>query len=595
MNVKQVKVEDLAVSTINPRFTNTVIDEQQAIINLLNQDVDKMLNLLKNIKEDGFLPIPFYLVKEETTNTFVVMDGNRRLTALKIIGNPSLIPNLDKFKVLTSFCNENQFNAPEEVPCIIFDKYTDSLLDTLVKLHVTDESKLIWTPLAQYNMSQKMGGNKYKWMKTLLHYYDIGKIEEITNDNADSFTRLFSAISTRGIKINDDGKLEIENDIDAFNNITKVITSKILNTRKKQVEYEKKVEELLLGSKPQNDTVSQLFVTIQPDSFYEGQSLERDKMKIVLFNERNEKINYEETDLIITYINPLGQKEEQIDTSVVGSWTVQLNYLGEVCKKTINILNKVKPDIKFISASANIQLGETCDLKNFIVSANNSYNENIIKKISVSPNAKCNFTADIINNVFTNKNKKGTYQITYEFTDIDGSPFSKVFVLEVDDFKRVAVTAKKTEEKPMMFDVNVNINIEPVVNDLINEIQSLNFVEHSTVIACSIRSILEITIDFMEKKGYISHKNNLTDQLNELISHLKSFGANQICNIKKSKYYSSFNGLINILDGINVKLINALVNLGAHKSKKAINETTFKETINKDIVQLLNIINEYVN
>ena len=33
MNVKQVKVEDLVVSTINPRFTNTVIDEQQAIIN----------------------------------------------------------------------------------------------------------------------------------------------------------------------------------------------------------------------------------------------------------------------------------------------------------------------------------------------------------------------------------------------------------------------------------------------------------------------------------------------------------------------------------------------------------------------------------
>lgn len=76
---------------------------------------------------------------------------------------------------------------------------------------------------------------------------------------------------------------------------------------------------------------------------------------------------------------------------------------------------------------------------------------------------------------------------------------------------------------------------------------------------------------------------------------MKQVAVNVICNVKKSKYYTSFNGLNNILDVIDVNKINAVVNLGAHKSKKLLNQTTFEETINKDIVQLLNIINEYIN
>ena len=141
----------------------------------------------------------------------------------------------------------------------------------------------------------------------------------------------------------------------------------------------------------------------------------------------------------------------------------------------------------------------------------------------------------------------------------------------------------------------MNINIEPVVNDLINEIQSLNFFNHQSVISCSIRSLLELTLDELERRSYIKPNTNLFKRLEDLVNHLKTVGANVICNVKKSLCYKSFNGLINILNAIDISKINAVVNLGAHKSKKLLNQITFEETINKDIVQLLNIINEYIN
>ena len=45
MEIQNIKLDDLKVSTTNPRFVNTVIDEVQAIFLLINQDMDKMKNL----------------------------------------------------------------------------------------------------------------------------------------------------------------------------------------------------------------------------------------------------------------------------------------------------------------------------------------------------------------------------------------------------------------------------------------------------------------------------------------------------------------------------------------------------------------------
>lgn len=597
MEIQNIKLDDLKVSTTNPRFVNTVIDEVQAIFLLINQDMDKMKNLFISISKEGFLPIPFYVFINQ--NETIVMDGNRRLSALKLIKNPDLLPDNDKYIELKNIVKNIKIDIPLQLPCIVFRENNDQLWDTLLKLHISDESKLIWSPLAQYTMSKRLGGNKYKYMLTLLNYFDIDTVEKITLDNADSFTRLFTAIRTRNVKI-DNGKIFLDNENDEsikmkLQKLVDLITSKILNTRTPQKIYEEKVEQILLGKNIETQDSLKLELQISPNVFYEGQVIDFAKIKYTIINGKNKIIISPPKESDLKFINLNNQEVNKINTDEVGVWKLKISYLGEELTADININKRVIPNIKFINSMSYIQLGESEDLRKFISSSNNSYNQDMSKKIHISANTKNNFTADIVNTTFTGKNKKGIYEICYQFKDVDGSPISKIYQIEVGDFLKEKIKAAQTQQYPLSFDTSVCINIEPVVNDLINEIQSLNFVEHQSVISCSIRSILELTLDELERKGYFQHKNNFIDRLCELITHLKQVAVNVICNVKKSKYYTSFNGLNNILDVIDVNKINAVVNLGAHKSKKLLNQTTFEETINKDIVQLLNIINEYIN
>lgn len=594
MEVQNINFNELKVSTTNPRFVNTVIDEIQAIFLLINQDMEKMKNLLIDINKESFLPIPFYVFKNDKET--IVMDGNRRLSALKLISNPDILPENNKYEELKNLVKKIHVEIPKTIPCIVFKDNIDKMWDTLLKLHISDESKLIWSPLAQYTMSKRLGGNKYKYMETLLNYFDVESVEKMTMDNADAFTRLFTAISTRGITLNKEGKILINN-VDEpevksrLLKLTELITSKLLNTRTNQKIYEQKVEQILLKKDSPNEEGLNLLLQVTPNSFYEGQIVDSTNLKFTVNSGRK---NIEILpDKQVKFINPQGEEVDKIDTTTESIWKIKVEYLGEVLIADIAINKKISPNIGFTTSIACIQLGESQDLRKYVYSCYNSYNQNMIKSLTITANTANGYVADIVNYIFTGNNKKGTYEICYKFTDVDGTPISKILQVEVGDFIKKKITATQSREYPLQFDVAVNINIEPVVNDLINEIQTLNFTEHQSVIACSIRSVLELTVDEMTKRQYLNPTTKLVDGLKDLVKFLKQNAVDKI--VKKSKYYRSYNGLNNTLDIIDINKINAVVNLGAHKSKKYINQTTFEETINKDIVQLLNITNEFIN
>lgn len=589
---KNIKISELTVSTINPRFVNIVLDEKQAIINLIKYDTGKMINLVKSIKEKGVLPIPFYILKEN--NGYTVMDGNRRLSAIKIIKDNTLLPQDGSCEELLNLCKSFSVNEVEEVPCIVFEEYNDGIFDVLTSLHIEDESKLIWTPLAQYNMSRKMGGNKYKWMNSLLYYFPIEEVDKKTVNKADAFNRLFSAISTRKIKIKATGEIDLPNIKECFMDLVKLVDSKILNTRTPQNVYENKVEEYLLKEKTNEVEIKKYFLKIIPDVIYKDQIIPFSKLKISVVDESGINVNINKEEINISFCSPEGNECAYIDTSILGQWKVSAKYCEEMFEGAIEVINKVNPEIKFVNSVSKIQFGETANLTKFIESARNSFNENVINKIKTYSNFQVDSDSQIKNNTFLQTNPQGIYQIRYEFKDVDGTPFSKVYTIEVDDFKSKTIQAEKKLDIPLRFETNVTININPIVNDLINEIQSLNFYEHTGVITCSIRSVLELTLDELERRNKITHQNNLLNRLNDLISHLKSVAVNYICKNNKSTIFKSYHTLTNTLSIIDINKINALINLGAHKSKQIINETTFKEILNKDIVNILVIVSEYI-
>ncbi|QPN39129.1 ParB N-terminal domain-containing protein [Providencia sp. 2.29] len=96
---KTIKVNKLLLDINNPRFPDSADNQRDAISKMLEIQSEKIINLAKDIASKGLDPTENILVlkNDETPNFYTVMEGNRRITALKLLLEPELSPN-DRFK-----------------------------------------------------------------------------------------------------------------------------------------------------------------------------------------------------------------------------------------------------------------------------------------------------------------------------------------------------------------------------------------------------------------------------------------------------------------------------------------------------------------
>ncbi|NTF69773.1 hypothetical protein [Rhizobium rhizogenes] len=95
MTAKSLPIEDLRLDIKNPRIAeaNSQRDALQKIVT--DQDI-KLVALAESIVEDGLNPMDRFLVipSEEELNKYVILEGNRRLAALKILRNPAVLTGM---------------------------------------------------------------------------------------------------------------------------------------------------------------------------------------------------------------------------------------------------------------------------------------------------------------------------------------------------------------------------------------------------------------------------------------------------------------------------------------------------------------------
>lgn len=114
---KTIPVTEIFLDEKNPR-SPSVADQREAIRAMLDDQEDQLVNLARDICESGLDPTKRLLVFEEE-GRLVDGDGNRRLTALKILETPPLAsshPNLQrKFEALRNTYKK----YPREVDCVV--------------------------------------------------------------------------------------------------------------------------------------------------------------------------------------------------------------------------------------------------------------------------------------------------------------------------------------------------------------------------------------------------------------------------------------------------------------------------------------------
>lgn len=90
-----VNVADLKLDSANPRH-EPATSQRATIDALLNTDGLKTVHLAEDIAAEGLSPIDLPLVLREADGSYTVLEGNRRVAAVKLMGNPT-ITSIQKF------------------------------------------------------------------------------------------------------------------------------------------------------------------------------------------------------------------------------------------------------------------------------------------------------------------------------------------------------------------------------------------------------------------------------------------------------------------------------------------------------------------
>lgn len=115
---KTIKVTDINLDQENPRFP-PVNSQREAINAMLADQGEKLVKLALDIYQNGLNPsVKLILFKEG--KQFVDGDGNRRLTALKILETPSLADSFPKIRRGVDAILKRPGEVPTEVGCVIF-------------------------------------------------------------------------------------------------------------------------------------------------------------------------------------------------------------------------------------------------------------------------------------------------------------------------------------------------------------------------------------------------------------------------------------------------------------------------------------------
>jgi hypothetical protein len=145
----QVKIEflptdQLTFDPLNPRLPSSIDgSNEKAVLEWMLSDAT-IIELMASLGEKGYFPgEPLLVVYSGKKKRYEVIEGNRRLTAVKLLHDPQLAPMKKKAVQLTA---DQAKVKPDELPVVIY-KTREEILDYLGFRHITGVKE--WDPIAK--------------------------------------------------------------------------------------------------------------------------------------------------------------------------------------------------------------------------------------------------------------------------------------------------------------------------------------------------------------------------------------------------------------------------------------------------------------
>lgn len=135
--VQSLNVHELILDSYNPRIRHGV-DQHDCVARII-KDRDTFLTLLRDIAIHGLSPEHILISKNED-GKWVVRDGNRRITALKILTRPEIcLPNEQMCSIVQRIVADMPVKPIDTVTCLACDDEA-TVLDYLKRKHTGENS-----------------------------------------------------------------------------------------------------------------------------------------------------------------------------------------------------------------------------------------------------------------------------------------------------------------------------------------------------------------------------------------------------------------------------------------------------------------------
>lgn len=204
MKRKDIPIDELLLDAENPRHGD-VEDQGAALERLVAVRPQHLRNLAEDIAENGLHPGLGFLVFPTEDGHFVVLDGNRRLAAVKLLTQPEYAPR--SWRPLTTEIKVDLASF-EKLPCTILASREEGK-PWLERMHTgqRDGTGVVqWPPIAQHRFSPRndqrgRGAAALAWLssRTAADATELHEAIEKVEDEITTFGRLVQNRDVRPI------------------------------------------------------------------------------------------------------------------------------------------------------------------------------------------------------------------------------------------------------------------------------------------------------------------------------------------------------------------------------------------------------------
>ena len=160
-----IDIEKISVNPENPRHTQIMIADELFIMQQLvrnSREATAMYKLISDIYENGWYPQSIItLTYNKKIGKFVAWDGNRRLTAIKILKKPKLIELFKYFSYTqrrSIYAMSKKFKELEifSLPCYVANSF-EECAGYIKNIHTTDTGALKWDTASIKRFEDRLG------------------------------------------------------------------------------------------------------------------------------------------------------------------------------------------------------------------------------------------------------------------------------------------------------------------------------------------------------------------------------------------------------------------------------------------------------